>query len=218
MLVDTPEKLEQLKQGKYNNEYYIDITSGATPNVLLQPQYFANTSFDRITFTSPNGDVLNEIEISPNPVHNSAIVNFVNGINPLSGLPTHYTQYIIQFREKSILTAENIESILQWKQARSLFICADTDNVAGTMITRIDDFGKLDKLTVLTLSMEYDSRAKLKVGTFIKHLPSLRFVTFIGNQMSKKQMEDFQANNEVPANWHNWIAGNYINYERYRKV
>lgn len=50
-------------QGQFDRKYqYIEVTHLATPDVLLQPHHFENTTFVTLEFISTNGST---IEISP---------------------------------------------------------------------------------------------------------------------------------------------------------
>lgn len=196
--IDTPEKYEQLKQGKFNDEYLnIWITSDAHPDILLQPQFFEKSKFLEIRFISIRATANNTIILYPN--EGRVDIEFNVGGNPLRGVPKKYGEYTIYFAYFPP-TVENINSIVSWEEAKSLRI-VDRHSVAVRLLKRIDEFSKLKKLKELDLRIEPHSYDQVNVTAFIENLPALKEMVLTGNQMTEIELQDFKARNKLPWNW-----------------
>lgn len=212
LVIDTPEKYEQLKQGLFDGEFaVIEVTSGAHPQVLLQPQYFENGPYYMMTFTSPSEEGPNQIIIFPQ--YKDARISFRDGINLFSGVPRNYRKYAVSYFYPATPNPENIDSILQWNQAIELDIF-DLGHVVLILMDRIDELSKLYSLQKLTLSMYDENYEQINVATFIANLPSLREIVFQAYHMSQSQMEEFEAKNMVPSNWKCFRMELYIYYQK----
>lgn len=211
--MDTPEKYEQLKQGHFDNKYsYVKVSAGAHPDVLLQPQYLVNASFQALSFIAKadgNEDVVNMIVIYPNVSYADAF--YVDGENPLSGIPTTYSEYRVFYQQPAKPTAENINSILHFAQAKKLSV-NDRNGVALDLYKRIEDLSKFKQLRVLNLCIQKATYKELKVAAFMENLISLREITFVGNDMSDEQVKEFYSMNVIPSNWRGWLIGRSIQY------
>lgn len=215
ILVDTPEKFAQLKSGVYDTKYRsVHITSAATPNVLLQPQYFWNSTFRSLSFISFVDDgTKNSIELLPSPRLGQAVAYFRHGENPLSGLPTNYYTYNVYYAYPAKPTIENIDSILSWIQVYRLSI-HDSDDVAVQLTERSAELRRLTQLHDLYVTIQEDTYEKVSVSAFIGNLRSLHEINFYGSQMSTDQMKDFEARNPAPAGWKAWIINKLIYYRK----
>lgn len=216
MFVDTPEQYNQLQQGQFNTLYdIIHITSDAHPNVLLQPQHFADAPFKEIWFISSTTDGYNMIKISSynqnSATSKSATIKFNRGENPLSGIPKNCGLYSINYDSASIPIAENIDSILQWNEMETLTIY-DQHNVTGSLLERIDEMSKLPKLTTLILSIQPQSYDQVNVTRFIKKLPKLKMIRFRAIDLTDEQLKVFYDKNPAPSRWRSRIEGNSIDY------
>lgn len=187
------------------------MTAGAHPQVLLQPQYFENSSYYMMTFTSSSEEGPNQIMIFPQ--YSIARINFRDGINLFSGVPRNYRQYTVSYSYPAMPSIENIDSILKWNQALELDIF-DLEHVVLTLMDRIDELSKLDSLQKLTLSMFDENYEHIDVATFIENLPSLGEIVFQAYHMSQSQMEEFEAKNKVPSNWKCFRKELYIYYQK----
>lgn len=211
LLVDTPEKFEQLKNGVFDDKYKrIEVTSDATPDVLLQPQHFANSTFRSLAFISLDKAGDNEITISPGRYAHAAAL-FRSGENPLSGIPKDYPYYVVTFAYPAVPTDENIDAILSWSRAFKIQI-SDQEDVAVKLTKRSAELKQLAKLGELHVTMQDDTYEKISVAALIENLPSLFEIDFSGMHMSDAQIKDFEVRNRVPSGWKGWIIGKLIYY------
>lgn len=215
LLIDTPEKYNQLKQGQCDNKYrYVDITTEAHPDVLLQPQFFWNASFVKLKFISSNEYKNNAIQIFP--ISKRAEIHFNIGDNPMSGVPNNYNEFFIYYwYPMAIPTDENINSILNWTEATRLRIYENQGHAAIKLMESIDKLDKLTKLNHLTLYMGPHTYDKINVATFIGNLSSLNEIIFIGNDISDDQVKEFMEKNATPSNWRVWTIDNVVTYNKH---
>lgn len=212
LIIDTPEKYAQLKQGHFDDKHeFVDILSGAHPDLLLQPQYFANAPFSVMRFISATNDGNNNTIVIRPGASPDAKSLFMNGENTLEGVPKDYPTYLIGYSHEAKPTAANIDTILQWKAAELLSI-TDTDNVAVSLLQRVDELAELYELWSLTLSLQAESHKEISVATFIEKMPSLSTIAFQANGMTQNQITAFVANNAAPDGWGSWIFNTYILY------
>lgn len=208
MVVDTPELFEKLKQGLfYEKFFYIKVTHTATPDVLLQPERFEGARFRSIEFVSSTGS---SIKIYPDIKYFSIVeVKFVDGENTLSGVPKGYFMYNIYYSPSATPTTENIDSILQWTEARKIDI-QDYKDVALSLYKRAADLHKLTKLVRLDLVLQPETYEQIQAAEIIKHLPKLEAMTFLGN--NGLTGEEILEHNEPPMRWWVWSAANIATF------
>lgn len=211
MLIDTPEKLEQLQQGQIVDQVYfqLHITSDAHPNVFHLPQHFRNTSlkFVIIKFYDVAGPANNSITL----VGDVAKADFHAGKNLLSGISSKHTEYQVNYWGTAVPTVDNIDSILQWKSADTLRING-AGNVTLNLSERIDEFSELTKLKFLDLSIESASYKNIKPALFIQKVSSLSIVRFVGQDMTSAQMKEFKERNPAPAKWSVYQTAKSVDY------
>lgn len=132
------------------------------------------------------------------PQSRRIVIDFRDGGIALSGIPTDYLEYYVTL--SSPLFDENIDSIVQWKQAQKLSI-RDIDGVAVRLTQRIDEFKQLTDLWELQLYIQGHTYRRLKVATFIDNLPSLNGIVLTGVHMTKENMKTFREMNSIPSEW-----------------
>lgn len=203
MIIDTPEKFEHLKYGEYSEFTQVVITSTANRNVLLQPRRFFAHQFLRMTFNQ--GD--NKITIYPQSAQ--ADIHYTNGENPLTGVSKLFFEYNVVYTDTATVTDENIDAILQWQWAKTLRIY-DNGAVAGKLMKRIDEIGKLIDLSNLHLSV--NAQSVIDVAAFIEKLPSLKEIVLFGRDMSDEEIKQFEADQKIPSNWSSRNNGQSIHY------
>lgn len=169
-----------------------------------------------MNFISPAKEGENKITIFPGD-YPRAEVYFRDRVNPLGGVPKNYINYYVSFVYPSTPNDENINSILQWRKARSLDIY-DQENVVISLMHRIKEFSRLDQLSKLGLAMQDENYKQINVATFIENLRSLEEISFHGHHMSERQMREFEAKNRVPPHWRGFLMKNYIYYKKQRHM
>lgn len=204
-----------MKEGFYDNRFnHAEVSADAHPDVLLQPQYCANVSIWAIKFVSSTEEGNNTILIHPaTQTKGVAEIDFRHGENPLSGVPTNYIHYTVEYMNSAKPTTENIDSILQWKNAYTLR-CRDRGDVAVTLFKRIDELSDLTKLRTLELSMEGDKPEQINVATFLNNLTGLRKLCFTFKDKTEKQVKEFELKNKIPLNWRSLVQQKHICYNK----
>lgn len=139
------------------------------------------------------------------------MAHFQNGENPLAGVPKRHIDYNICYVYPAKPTAENIDSILSWKQAEKLSIF-DYGDVTISLTKRSTELGGLSRLSQLSLYVQNTTYKEVNVGAFIENLPSLYQIEFRCNSMSLEQMEDFRARNTIPSTWQAQTLSQSIRY------
>lgn len=118
----------------------------------------------------------------------------------MSGVPKDYAEYDITFKYPAKPSTENIDSILQWKNAREMII-RDQDDAVVSLYKRIDELSQLKKLSELDLDMNDDTHEQFKVATFMDNMIGLKKISFTANHMTEEQKKEFEFKNKIPWNW-----------------
>lgn len=216
MTINDPELYKKLRNGVFDTMYrLVDVTAAATPDILLQPQHFWNSSFHVITFSSARStnQVENKISLFPDTKYASTAVQFRDGENPLSGVPANYYAYWLHYTYPARPTVANIEHILQWKEAVEITI-HDLEDVTITLLRRINELKQLTKLRRLTLCIQDHSYEQVDVQTLIRNMWFLEEIAFVSYHMTKEQVEDFHRRNDVSDKWKSWISGRIIFFKK----
>lgn len=192
----------KLKRGDFDNQYQeVEVYNTATPNVLLQPQNFANSTFPEISFIEEGDGIFSMIILSNTAdVQKRAYATFTSGINSLEGLPKDYIEYIVDFEYSAIPVHANIDTILGWKMAQKLTV-RGKESMVLTFSERIDELSKLSGLSELQFDIGDNSYLGVDVGTFIAKLPTLKAIPFHGQGLTVAELKKLIARNEVPSNW-----------------
>lgn len=106
LFIDTPQELEQLKRGDYDNQGYDDVLvkQSASPNIYLEPQYFESNTFPRMQFYDDKLPANNGIILTNSlDSKKGAYANFAAGVQSLEGmsisviLPNQLMQMLTRF-------------------------------------------------------------------------------------------------------------------------
>lgn len=217
MNVIHPDEYAKLKRGDFDNQYRkVIVFKEATPNILLEPVYFANSTFPEIQFMEPFNHVYNTIELrNTEKVKKSAFAGLMKNINPLEGVPKDYLDYVVHFSLSSIPTDSNVDTMLGWKKAKKLHVYDDGDMVQE-FFNRIDELSMLKDLSDLQLDVRDFTYLEVNATTFIENLPSLKQLVFKGFALTEDECKEFLANNQVPSNWRGGLYGPFrtIGYEK----
>lgn len=219
--IDTPQKYEQLKQGKFNDDYKsITIEYTAHSDILLQPRHFANSPFRSLRFN--NGT--NAFSIFPTNEYDGrtgAVIRFHEGINSFRGVPTSFATYFVHYHGSSLPTIENVDTILQWSEMELLTIIDRHNFVTIILSQRMDKLKrsktleklqKLQKLVELRLAIESNSSDRIDVATFLENLPNLEWLVVYTENWSDVEKEAFHARNPPSTNWNSDIGTMAIYY------
>lgn len=208
LLVDTPSKLEQLKSGAIGAGFdAVNITFAAHPEILLQPQYFANTSFTSLTFsTQYQVDV-----ITIYPGEFGRVDAFFNdtGVR-LDGIPATYQSYYINYKHSGQIPDQSIDTIFTWTNAVELFVShRGTANVALKLQNRAAELAAMEKLQRLALCVHgYDDAIAIKINEFTENVPSLKLIQFHTINMSDREIGRFAQLSNDPKHF-TWVITGY---------
>lgn len=95
-------------------------------------------------------------------------------------------------------TTENIDSMLEWKDATLLSVHDQADTVVQ-LFQRVGELSSLKELIYLTVTINADSYRQIKVLPFIENLPRLITLTFIWHTLTEEEIKLFVLNNPKPA-------------------
>lgn len=217
LIIETSAELEKLKQGHYDNQYKEVIIEGtASSDLLLEPQYFANTTFPRISFIEQHDPKFNLISLyNTVQMKKGAYAGFASGKNSLEGLPKDYLDYIVDFTWYAKPTDSNINTILGWRTIQKLYV---GDKVRGDLVLtfskRIDELSKLTDLSELKFDIDDRTYLKVNVGTFIDNLTSLKKLVFHDLNLRWDERKKFLEKNPVPSNWRITLISPFIKFEK----
>lgn len=206
-VVDSPEKYDLLKQGHLNADYVnIIVTSEAHPDILLQPQYFANAPFNSLKFE----DGMNALRIFPTVKF--VVIHFNDGENSLLGIPSNYTRFMINYGSEATPTVDNINSILQWSETEVLVFHDENSVVLFELLDRIDEMSRLTKIKTLGFALANNSYNRINVGNLVEKLPTLNAIELASIELDDVYKTEFVAKNPAPTSWIKWVDSNAIRY------
>lgn len=204
LFIDTPQELEQLKRGDYDNQGYDDVLvkQSASPNIYLEPQYFESNTFPRMQFYDDKLPANNGIILTNSlDSKKGAYANFAAGVQSLEGMPKNSQYYGVDFGHSAEPTDANVDTILGWKKARTLAV-SDKGDLILTLLKRIDELSTFTDLSVLQFNIPTLNIAnQFKVLTIIEKLPSLTTLIFNCHDLSEAESISFFAKNIAPSGW-----------------
>lgn len=218
--IDTPEKLELLRKGRYKNTLInLIVTSSAHSDVFSLPHEFANaTELGGVTFYSysPEKNGRDEMSIHTKSPRRAYVVFVSPGEHSLNGLPRHYRGYVIKFGPAAKPTADIIAIILQWKLASNI-ILNDQGHLGGILYQHVEELGTLPVLNALEFHINEENYDQIKVSKFIENISSLRslHIKGSGSRLTEKEVQEFIAMNPLPVGWKYEAYGTYIYYNNY---
>lgn len=182
----TPEQLEQLKNGHFDEHHHtIFVRPEAHPNILSEAKHLADSKFKEIILTDKQENTIN---LHPRTHHVQA--RFDVGGGSYFHLPTNYVSYSIDSGYKIDVTNAELDSILQWKNIVYLDI-RDRSNVANGLMHRVEQMKELNGLRTLVLRVQRDSYGLFDVKPFLEQLPTLRSFTIIADTLNKTELNEF---------------------------
>lgn len=123
-----------------------------------------------------------------------------------------FSWYYVRYEHPANGIIENIDAIVQWKEAEDLDLHDNGDMVVD-LFQRIDEFANLTKLMKLTLVINGNTYDKINVATFINNLPSLVQILIRTERVTAAQIEEFKSKNEIPSGW-NMSHPYYVVYQK----
>lgn len=184
LLIDTPQKYEQLKSGQFSSGYpWIYVTAAAHPNILTEPKHFWNATHQSLHFDDGHGNA-----ISLAPLKRKLVAIFSTGGNLALGFPDNYKEYQIHHYNQSITTGADLDYMMQWRDAERIAIF-DKSGVARQISQRVHDMQPLKNLEQLEFSINPSDR--LNVRLLLEELRKLRSVIFHGIAMTEEQLDAF---------------------------
>lgn len=179
MTVTSPEALVSLKQGRIGSvDDVVVVDWDAHPNVLSLPIEFANKPYHVISFVD-RADEFGSNTITLFPQRRRAGATFHSGANVTHGIPPNYSEYMLNFHTGSNVFTDNLDNILQWKEAKRLEIYDNMDNdVAFKLSQRVNDLSVFTKLRKLSLNIHRNTYQLLNLSAFLETLPVLKEAYF----------------------------------------
>lgn len=176
------------------------------PTALILPKLFANGE-NVMRFT--DGD--NEITIYPHKQEVNAV--FFSGENLTFGIPPNYHVYSLKFDNTAQIIAEDIDNILQWQDANSLYV-SDNCDLAYELSQRIDEMQEMRYLEQLGLSIQRKSYSNFNIELILLNLPALEYVTLNATQLTDSEFDEFVEKQLLVVGWQQSIHAKYVYYEK----
>lgn len=192
LAVTDPETFEALKQGRIGGEGDIVVVDwDAHPNVISLPVEFAHIPFNQISFVGkPTEFGSNTITLFPQ--RRQAGATFSSEENATHGIPPNYAEYLLTFYKGSIVFTDDLDYILQWKEATRLEIYDEVDNdVAFQFSQRVNDLSALVHLEKLVLNIHRDTYELLNLSAFLEKLSALIEARFYAKNLSFVEVFDY---------------------------
>lgn len=200
--VETPNDLEALRLGNIGADRdIVVVTFQAHPDVLSQPLHFTNSPCYEISFVSESTEFGSNV-ITLYPSRRIVSGWFHSGENLTLGMPSDFSEYRLGFHEGSVLYRDDLDYILQWRDATVLEIFDEIDNdVAYQLSWRVDDLARLFRLESITFTIHFDTYEKLQLAEFLKRLPALKEAIFYAKGISMADVEAFMATELSVGGW-----------------
>lgn len=196
--ISDPHAYAQFKQRRLAADFdYVYVEAGAHPNVLGEAKYYWNASNHIIDFRDVDYK-FNYITLEPKDLKVKAV--FQDGFNLTIGLPNNFVYYSVAFSLNVFVTANDIDAILQWHNAKHLEIHDECD-VAYDLLQRIDDMKMMRELEVLKLDMQRYSMDKMSLKPFVEKLPHLKRIDFKIRSAPQAEIAAFLKQQELPKNF-----------------
>lgn len=195
MKINTPDLYEKFVSGLIGTGYQdVYILPGAHPNIMSLPKLFSsNTSFDRYRFEDQHDNV-----VTVNTV-GVVVAHLKNGVNLTLGLPSDYTQYHIFISNRTSLSSDDYDYIINWRDIVYLELIDSTNDIALDLYKRLEDLKHWQKLIIFKLKLLVASYDKMEVGKFVQQIPSVALLDFnINGTLSLDQAEEFKSIQKLP--------------------
>lgn len=205
--VQTPDQYKQLENGNISRYYHsIAVEASAHPNVLSLPKKYANALWLGLYFV----DGLNKIHIFPQWQH--AWAQFSTKSNVMHYIPYNYSSYEIRYDDEVPATSSEIDYLLTWNFATSLIIMGSS-NVAYELSHRIKE-GSFPNLNKLDLTLQPALYREVDTLGLLKHLNSLKHLSFRAPSLTYTQLNEFTINQQVPVGWKLVTRGKRIEFRK----
>lgn len=132
-------------------------------------------------------------------------------------MPKHYEDYHIENPTPRPLTDEDIETILQWKSARSLTI-DDNGDISLQLFQHAKELGTLPKLTSLSFNVNVRTYNKINLAGFIENIPTLTTIALWqdSTEVQDHHRKEFLAKNPAPEGWYaKYLHHSFVYYSKY---
>lgn len=115
---------------------------------------------------------------------------------------TIYKTYVITyaFNANEILVDEQVDQVLQWKNAEMIRFNGDDGVIFKALQQRLDELTQLQKLSQLIFDYEVQLYTEIKVRDFIERLPVLNEISFKYRKDLNETEKKFFAS-QIPSGW-----------------
>lgn len=203
LYINTPESLAQFQNGRNTDDQIkVSIHSGAHPDILSLPKYFAHyTNSNEITFMDL-ADRMSFVSIYPGEKKVQA--HFANGKDVALGLPNDYETYEIRYsRHGGVETTKtDLDYVLTWENVKVLsFKDSPKDDVANILAQRIDEMKSKAVIEELYLMIQSNTYDDWNVGTFLEQLPNVKLVRLSMARLTDDQKVGFLERQRISKGW-----------------
>lgn len=153
----------------------------------------------------------NEIIISPGSRSTQAY--FSNGKDLTAGIPSNYDQYFLVFNKAALVTSDDINNIVRWRDARRLSI-SDRGDVAYFLSKQMNEMQKMKRLRSLSLDVQRSTYKRLSLQQFLRKLPRLQIANFMASSLSDSEFAKFVRKQQPLKGWSLEAKFKLLTYQR----
>lgn len=208
MQIRTPEELDQLRHLDIPITFdEINVEANAEPDMSTDPKILARLPYPIITLR----DIFeNYIKIETACL--AIIAWYQTSDHSVLSLPDFYYKYSVNIPDQIFVLHDEINYMLQWKNARELKFFVSCD-----VVLRLQQPSKLNEMTKLislTLGLDESAYLIVQATNFLNHLPALKTLTMDGIILGSERINEFVKRQGTIKGWHVQVEGNYIIFTR----
>lgn len=137
----------------------------------------------------------------------------MSGGNFTFGIPSNYRVYSLKFDRAARIIVEDVDNILQWKNATTLNLL-DNNDLAFDLMQRIDEMRKLQYLEQLELSIPRTLYNDFNIQLFMFELPGLKKITLKATHLTDDEYVHFFGKQICLGGWSRMSTYHMIIYEK----
>lgn len=153
----------------------------------------------------------NEITINPHKQEIQAV--FMSGENLTLRIPSNYRVYSVKFDGAALVKVEDVDNILQWKNATTMNLL-DNNDLAFDLMQRIEEMREIQYLEQLELSIPRTLYSNFEIQLFLYKLPTLKKVTLKATHLTDDEYVEFFDKQICLGGWSRISTYHKIIYEK----